>query len=256
MLIQEIQTNGEDLAGGELIRARLDKHYGTLITLNIIDTMMLELSLSPKEIRGVKQTLTLEAGTDTGTVDISALNLDKKIVRWRRDTGDSWHIMDVVQDIEDLSRKANAGKEAILFVGTKSPLTYYLSFTPAEEITAELWGKQLAGEVTDLNDEAAFPPEFGLCAAYRIADFLLNQLLIIDAKGLGLFVAAQKQSIKKDSDRCEFIWTGYRVHIPDSSSMARSTDYNYLADDISDAEFDDDVIIEPGGLDVDLIQDP
>jgi hypothetical protein len=256
MLIQEIITNAEDLAGGELIRAKLDRHYSTLIALNIIDTMMMELSLSEKALRDIKQSLTLVADTDTGTFDVSSFNLDSKTVRWRVNDNDPWNILDVVEDIEDLTRKFNAGKMAILFVGSRSPVTYYLSFKPAQDLTAEVWGKQIAAEITDLNDDPPFPPEFGMVAAYRIADFLLNHLLIIDPKNLQPFVIAQKASIASDKQRTEFIWTSYRVRYPDANNLSSPVDYNFLNDAVQDAEFNDEVIIEPGGIEVDLIEDP
>jgi hypothetical protein len=161
MLIQEIQANAMDLAGGELIRQKLDSDYAVLVTLNTIDSMMLELAMSPKAMRDIKSSFTLAAGTDTGTVATTSFNTDNHVVRWRRNVDDLWKIMDIVEDIEDLTRLANTGREGILFTGTLSPLTYYLSFSPSENLMAEIWGKQLAADITDLNAAPPFPPEFG-----------------------------------------------------------------------------------------------
>jgi hypothetical protein len=236
MLIQEIQANAMDLAGGELIRQKLDSDYAVLVTLNTIDSMMLELAMSPKAMRDIKSSFTLAAGTDTGTVATTSFNTDNHVVRWRRNVDDLWKIMDIVEDIEDLTRLANTGREGILFTGTLSPLTYYLSFSPSENLMAEIWGKQLAADITDLNAAPPFPPEFGLVAAYRIADFLLNQLLIIDPRNLMPFVQAQKVSLQPERRRLDYIWTSFRANIPDPQSALIPDNFNYLEEysDVTD----------------------
>jgi hypothetical protein len=256
MLIQEIITNAEDLAGGELIRAKLDRHFSMLIALNVFDTMMLELSLSPKEIRGIKQSVTLSANTDTGTLDISTSNLDSKMIRIRRNSDSHWRMLDVVENIDDLTKKQNLGKLAILFVGTASPLTYYLSFTPVEDIEAEVWTKQASAELTDLNEGPPFPPEFGLVAAYRICDFLLNQLLLIDAKNFMPFVQAQKATMSADMRRVEFIWTGYRFGIPDGAASSQPDDYNFLTDAGDRYDNVDEMDVIAGAPDFSGVLDP
>lgn len=230
MILQEIQVNAEDLAGGELVRQKLDKNFATLMTLNVLDTMMLEMSNTRKQFRGYKIPLTLAANVDTGTIAVDVLNLDSKFIRYRENVNSYWRFLDVVEEIEDLTRKTNYAQRAILFQGVVSPLTYFLSWKPDAAIEAELWGKQISPEITDLNDFPPFPPEFSMVAAYRIADFVLNQLLLMDAKAYGNFVLAQKGSIQRDQERCEFVWLCYRARVADSSTRAFGTEYNVLND--------------------------
>jgi hypothetical protein len=238
MLIQEIQTNALDLAGGELIRQKLDTHFATLTLLNIIDTMMLELSNSRKQFRGYKQDFTLAVGVDTGAIDLSAFDTDTKFIRWRLNANDGWKILDVVEEIEDLTRAVNKNERAILFQGIGPNATYFLSWKPDIEISAELWGKQIADEVTDLNDLPPFPPEFSLVATYRLADFCLNQLLMLDAQLYQPFVIAQKLTIRDDQRRVEHFWRRYRAGIPDAMVRRKGEAFNVLDeyDEWDDAE--------------------
>lgn len=231
MIIQEIQTNAIDLAGGELIRQKLDTHFATLVTLNVIDTMMLEMSNTRKQMRGYKIDFTIPVTLTTGEIVTENLNLDTKFIRYREQVGDRWIYLDVVEEIEDLTRMENEGRRAILFQGAVSPLTYFLSWVPTKAINAELWGKQISPEITDLNDYPPFPPEFSMVAAYRIADFVLNQLLLMDAKAYGNFVVGQKGSIQREQLRCEFVWRVYRTGISDSMTRTKSKEYNILNDE-------------------------
>ncbi len=226
MIIQEIEANALDLAGGELIRQKLDTHFATLIVLNVLDTMMLELSTTNKAFRSNKIDFNLEANTNTGTVITDTQQLDARFVRFRCGSGDSWRILDIVQTMDQLTRKENAGVGAILFIGTASPITYHLSFTPVAQLTAELWGSAAIADVANLNNTPPIPSEFGLVAAYRAAKFILNQLLLIDAKAFTPFVIAQKQALDVDSHRVENVWKIYRTEYSDSSSRLRSKAYN------------------------------
>ena len=245
MLIQSIIAGALDLAGGDLIRQKLDSNFAVLAVLNVIDTMMLELSNSQKQIRGHKLTLTLAANADTGTIDASALNLDAKFVRFRENANDIWQVIDVVDEIEDLTRAANSKRRAILFQGSGATKTYFLSWTPDRAVSAELWGKAIAEEITDLNGLPPFPPEFSLLAAYRAAEFALNQLLLVDAKNYSAFVLAQKMSIKAERDRCEYVWRVYRALPSDAASASRVRPFTVGGEPDSLDEFLDDGLQEP-----------
>lgn len=141
--VQEIVSNALDLAGGELIREQLDANFALLNAMNVMDTMMLELANSGKQIPGYKIEIAIAAGETTGTVDVSTLALDTKFVRWRRATTDRWEILDVVDDIEYLTDMENRSQQAIAFQGETSPATFFLSFTPEEAITLEVWGRSV-----------------------------------------------------------------------------------------------------------------
>lgn len=239
MLIAEIETNASDLAGGELIRQKLDKHQALLVTLNVIDTMMLELAAVTKQKSSYKADLTLVAGAKSGTIDMTAFALDSKFVRWRYNDTDRWQYLDVVEEIEDLTDDENMGRTSILFSGLGDETTYYLSFTPTASMSAEIWGKAVQPEIVDIADAPPFPPEFSLVAAYRIADFILNQLLLIDAKAYSAFVVAQKNSIATDARRCELIWLKFRAGVSDSVTRTTGKSYNYIDEfdgDIDDSE--------------------
>lgn len=226
MNIQEIISNGLDLAGGDLIRQKLDTSFATLVCLNIIDTMMLQLASSKKSIRGYKTSMTLAANSNNGSAGtLEEYMLGDRYVRYRRNATDKWEILDVVDEIEELTDAENKGKHVILFVGTTDTTHYYLSWTPTESIVAELWGKILTDEIGNLNSLPPFPPEFSLLAAYRMADFVLNSLLILAPKDYGAFVVAEKGSLKLERDRCEFEWRKYREITSDSASSQRINEY-------------------------------
>ena len=234
MTLEEILGTSMDLAGGELIRERLDSHFATGILLNVIDTMDLEISQSGRGIATLKETLTLAAGTNTGTLASTGV-LGIRYVRWRRNDTDRWNVLDVVDDIDQFTRAEDRGQQAIMITGQdRTALTYRLTFTPEEAITAELWGRswgandpitQTKGLELDL-----IPKEFGMCAAYRVADFLLNQLLIINPQQYQAFVMAQKASIAGERQKTEFQWEKFRTDFSDSRSTHRSREFNVLED--------------------------
>lgn len=141
MDVQTIVAGALDLAGGELIREKLDAHLGVLAAMNVFDTMMLELANSGKQISGYKSTISVPAGTTTGSFTSNTYLLDTKFVRYRTSDTDRWQIVDVVDDIEELTEKENRGKRAICFQGKSSPVTYFLSWTPDTAITLEVWGR-------------------------------------------------------------------------------------------------------------------
>lgn len=179
--------------------------------------------------------------TDTGQLVTSGFALDAKFCRWRRypgAVGDRWEVLDIVQDIEDFTRAQNRGQKAIMFEGSSSPQTWTLTFFPEEDLTIEIWGKGISAEITDLNALPPFAPEFSLLAAYRVADFLLNRLLLID-KAYRDFVIAQKGSIRGDQDRVEWVWKVYRFSPSDETSIVRTREYNVLdEEDLDDYGFD------------------
>lgn len=228
MTIEEIITNGMDLAGGDAVRQSLSRNLATLYCLNIIETMMLELANSSKAIKGYKEDITLAANLKTGNLPNSSLVLQDFFVCYREfDSG--LQFLEVLDDIEDLKRAEIAGKRAILFVDS-SPRVYYLSFEPSTDITAEMWGKSIGQEITDLNNLPPFPKEFDLLCAYRLADFVLNQLLIIDSKNFQPFVIAQKKSIATDKERLEHIWRVYRANPASANTYSQVEEYDWRKD--------------------------
>jgi hypothetical protein len=242
--VDQIIANGLDLAGGSLQKFELDDDFATLNALNIIDSMMLELAQSGKQTLGYKTTFTVGANTNTGTVVVSAFALGEKFVRYRRQVTDRWSIIDVVDDIEDLTEKQNRATHAICLQGAVSPATYFLSWTPAEDTVFELWGKSIAAEITDLNAAIPLPPEFGLLVAYRVADTMLNQLLIHDAKAFQPFVIAQKGSLQRERDRLEYQWRAFLVMPADAGRSQRVRPYD-LTEDL-DTAFDDIETVSAG----------
>lgn len=243
MTIEEILGAAMDLAGGEIIRERLDSHYAVGILLNIVETMDLELAQSGKAISNLKESITFTAGASTGTIATSGV-LDVRYVRWRRNVGDRWNILDVIDDIDAFTRAENNGRQAVMFAGSdRTALAYRLTFTPEEAISAELWGRGW-----NTNDPVSrsggleisyLPQEMGNCVAYRVADFLLNQLLLINPQTYQAFVAAQKGSIAGDMRRTEFQWEKYRSDFSDSRSTHKGREFNVLEeynDEVDDLE--------------------
>lgn len=234
--VDEIVANALDLAGAGLQRNALDDDFAVLNALNVIDSMMLELAQSGKQTLGYKVTFTVAANTDTGTVGISALALGDKFVRFRRAPTDRWEILDVVDDIEDLTEKQDRNAWAICFQGAASPATYFLSFVPNQDISMELWGKSVGAEISDLSAAAPLPSEFGLLVSYRVADAVLNQLLIIDGRTFQPFVIAQKATIARERDRLEYLWRAARAMPADFERSQRVRPYDITED--LDGSFD------------------
>lgn len=234
MTLEEILGTSMDLAGGEIIRERLDSHYAVGILLNIVETMDVELAQSGKAISNLKETITLPAGVNTGTIATTGA-LGIRYVRWRQNTGDRWNILDVIDDIDQFTRAEDRGRRAIMISGSdETQLTYRLTFTPEEAISAELWGRgwgtnDPAGRTPAGGLEVSYlPKEMGNCVAYRVADFLLNQLLLINPQAYQGFVMAQKASIAGDMRRTEFQWEKYRTDFSDSRSTHRGREFNIL----------------------------
>jgi len=236
MNIEEIITNGLDLAGGDLVRSSLSRNLATLNCLNVIDTMMLELANSSKAIKGYKEDIVLEANTKTGELPDSILVLQDFFICYRETADSGLQILEILDDIEDLKRAEIAGKRAILLV-EDSPRKYYLSFAPTTDITAEMWGKTIGAEIADLNDLPPFPKEFGTLCAYRLADFTLNQLLIIDSKNFQPFVIAQKQSLAREQERLEHIWRVYRANPASANTFSQVDEYDWREDYREDGSF-------------------
>lgn len=228
MIIEEIITIALDLAGGELIKKTLSRNLATLYCLNVIDTMMLELANSSKAIKGLKESITLAANTNTGELPQSSLVLQDFFICYRENDSELL-FLNVLDDIEDLKRAEVEGKRAILFTGF-APRSYYLSWKPAAAISCEMWGKSIGQEITDLNGLPPFPKEFGLYCAYRIADFTLNQLLAIDAKLWQPFVIAQKTSIKDEKKRLDHIWDVYRSSPASANTFDQVDEYDWRKD--------------------------
>lgn len=235
MNIQAIIANSLDLSGGILVRNTLDADAATLACLNVIDAMMLELGSSGKQITGVKEAVTFTANTQTGTIALANTILDEKFVRYRT-AGQvyGWQLLEVVDDIEDLTVAENESRRAVVFQGIdRTAITYFLSWIPSEDIAAEIWGKKLATDVASLNDLPPFPNEFALLCAYRTADFVLNQLLLIDDKKFGSFVLAQKNSIRTELFKLTHIWEVYKANPASANNASRVRPFN-AEDDLDD----------------------
>lgn len=232
MLVETIIANALDLAGGNLVRSALDADAAALACLNVIDAMMLELSAAGKQISGVKANITLAANVQTGTVNLSALGLDAKFVRYRvpgQTTG--WNLIEVFDDIEDLTRAENDCRKGIVFQGLdRASTTYFLSWIPLEAIAAEVWGRQISAELVSLAALPPFPAEFSLLCAYRTADFVLNQLLLIDDRKFGNFVIAQKGSIRGEMLRLSNIWDIYKEKPAGADNVSRVRPFDVFAD--------------------------
>lgn len=226
MLIQTIIANALDLAGGEMIRGKLDSNFALLAALNVLDAMMLELANSTKQIYGYKQALTLAAGTDTGILSVSGASLDRKFIRYRENAFASWQILPVVESVEALTEKHAGREKAICFQAAASDLnqrTYFLSWRPHAALEVEIWASRKPAPITDLNAAPQIPAEFALLAAYRLADFTLNNLLLIDDKKYGSFVIAQKITLKGERERLEYFWRVYRSQ-PSSPTKIKAYD--------------------------------
>lgn len=242
MTLEEILATAMDLAGGEIIRQKLDAHFAVGVELNVIDTMELELAQSGRNLPALKESITLAAGTNTGTIVTGGV-LGVRFLRWRLAATDRWNILDVLDSPEALTRAENQGRQAIMFAGfDKAAITYYLSFVPDAPIVVELWVRSIGanaikGAPPRAGLEAAFlPDEFSLTAAYRVADFLLNQLLLLDGARYQGFVIAQKGSIAKEQSRSEYQWEVYRTQFSDSSSMIRAKEFNIMEDGNEEAD--------------------
>lgn len=236
MLSQSIIANALDLAGGELIKNALDANFATLAAMNVIDSMMLELSLSQKQKTGAKVNLSLSANTDTGTINLSSLSGDARFVRFRENVNAPWQLIDVVDEIEDLTRASNEQRKAILFQGLENPVTYFLSWVPTVAISAEIWGKTVFEGVSDLDAGPPFPPEFSTLAAYRTAEFCLNSLLLMDERKFASFVIAQKATLKTERDRCEYAWRMFRALPADSAAISKVRPYDAMQEDYDEAD--------------------
>lgn len=236
MRIETIIANGLDLAGGNLVRHALDADAAALACLNVVDAMMLELSACGKALTQIKEEVTLRAGAQSGDVNLRYSTLDDKYIRYRT-AGQThgWHLLEVLDDIEDVTRAENENRKAICFQGLKrTSLTYHLSFVPAENIEAEIWTGRITPEIAELSSLPPFPEEFSLYCAYRLADFVLNQLLLIDDRKFASFVLAQKASINGEKARLQHIWEVYKAAPASANSVSRVREYNYRDDNERD----------------------
>jgi hypothetical protein len=230
MKISEIIATTYDLAGGNRFPLALRMDEITGYVLNIIDRMLGELTISDKGVRGHKISLTFPANVRTGTVNTSALALEPNLFRYRESENERWQILDIVENIENLTNAENTGKFAVLFYGSsKATLNYQLSFKPEKDVVGELWGAEATAEMTGLDALPPFPKELASYVVHAAALIALDDLATLEKPPMQ-FIALRKQSISAELKELTKIWTTYKSISADGGSPPMRRDYDMLED--------------------------
>lgn len=230
-----------DLCGARLVE-KLPAHTAILHTLNAIDDIELELSHSSKGIRLKKSNVTL--ASREGTVGDIQLILPE-FIRYRPNniqTNDEygvWQFIEIVSDIDDLTRAERGMREAVMFSNRDGAPTlfYTLSFTPQYAIYAEIYGRQKMSASTTLDTAPNIPEQYGRFAAVKAALMMLDEVLLLDgADKFVPFVQSRKISLLADKQNLSHWWTVYKSNADDATSVGYSKPYDpFEATEFNDA---------------------
>lgn len=218
-LLSDIISNAMDLASAGQLDLKLDT--ATLYALNVVADMELELEHSARgrQMSVVAGSFTARSGT------LPAL---PAYIRYRAGQNARWQYIDIVSDIEDLTRAENENRLAIMFFGSGNPYNYQLSFDPDASFNqAELWGagSNLASAAADTNSlhvAASIPASYAHLAANRTALLLLDDALLLNpaAANLIAFVQSRANSLAIRQRDLQHRWTVYRSNADNSLADA------------------------------------
>ncbi len=229
MTVSEIINNAFDLAGGSLVKNKLDQHTGVLACLNILREMQMEVANSGKLNSSFVYETTLGAGLETGEIDIhTPFTTDKKIILYKSSNNlNTYELLSQVTSFADVASSKNAGRRVIHLTGTGRSLKYYLSFAPPEPLSVQIWLKSSWSDIAAMDDDSNLPSDMDLVAVYRLAGYFLNQLLLPETGGKEYFAFVQSQTalMQQNARRVEHIWRVYLHAPPDSGSVRQVRPY-------------------------------